>query len=460
MSYLFNTPQDRDEMLASIGVDSVERLFAEQIPDAVRLKRPLRLPEAMGEIELTRHMHELAARSQSVSSAACFMGGGAYDHFIPAAVDAIAGRGEFFTSYTPYQPEVSQGNLQVTFEYETLVCQLSGMDVSNASLYDGGSATLEAVLMCLAADKNRRRVLVSSSLNPQHRRILATYLQWVGAELVAVDAPGGATDAAAWREVCDDRLACGVVSLPNYFGGLEDVDSLVSAVKGCGGHTVSLYDPISVGLLRSPGDYGADVAVAEGQVLGNPLQFGGPYLGMLSCRESFIRRIPGRIAGQTVDRRGERCWVLTLQTREQHIRRDKATSNICTNQGLLALRATIYLSLLGPQGLRETAEHCLHATQYLKDRIAAECGGRFEIAFDGPSWREFTVRDRAGRVDQLLEGLRRRGILGGVPLQNDYPELADCFLVAVTEKRTAEEVDRYADALAAVDAAQGEVLHA
>lgn len=459
MSYLFNTPEDTAAMLSAIGAASIEQIFADQIPDRLRFKRPLDLPAAMNEMELSQHMQSLAARNMSADSSVCYLGGGAYDHFVPATVDAIASRGEFFTSYTPYQPEVSQGNLQVTFEYETLICELSGMDVSNASLYDGGSSAVEAALMCLATTPKRKTVLVSKTMHPQYRLALATYLQWLDAKLVEVDFQDGQTNFADWKSHCNEDLACAFVSLPNYFGGLEDVDALTTAAKACGASVVAVFDPIGVGLLKSPADYGADIAVAEGQCLGNPLQFGGPYLGILACRESFIRRMPGRIAGQTQDRHGNRCWVLTLQTREQHIRREKATSNICTNQGLFALRATIYLSLLGPQGLKETAEYCLHAAQYLKDRIASECE-QFEVAFDQPTWREFVIRDKAGDVSGVLAHMRGQNILGGIPLANDYPQLSDCFSVAVTEKRTQAQLDQYVAMLQAIEAHTREATYA
>jgi glycine dehydrogenase subunit 1 len=459
MSYLFNTPQDTAEMLSAIGAASIEQIFADQIPDRLRLKGPLALPSAMNEMELTQHMQALAVRNMSADSSVCYLGGGAYDHFIPAAVDALASRGEFFTSYTPYQPEVSQGNLQVTFEYETLICELSGMDVSNASLYDGGTSAVEAALMCLATTPSRKTVLVSKTMHPQYRSALATYLQWLDAKLVEVDFQDGRTNLDDWKAHCTDDLACAFVSLPNYFGGLENVDMLSAAAKACGASVVAVFDPIGVGLLKSPADYGADIAVAEGQCLGNPLQFGGPYLGILACRESFIRRMPGRIAGQTQDRLGNRCWVLTLQTREQHIRREKATSNICTNQGLFALRATIYLSLLGPQGLKETAEYCLHAAQYLKDRIAADCE-RFEVAFDQPTWREFVVRDKAGDVPGVLAQMQSQNILGGIPLGGDYSQLNDCFSVAVTEKRTQTQLDQYVSLLQAIEANTREATYA
>jgi glycine dehydrogenase subunit 1 len=444
MAYLFNTEEDREAMLQAIGAASVAELF-ESIPSELRMHRPLAIPPAMSEIELTQHAKQLAGKNLGAETATCFLGGGAYDHFIPAVVDAIASRGEFYTSYTPYQPEVSQGNLQVMFEYETLICQLTGMDVSNASLYDGASASVEAALMCLAQSDGRKRVVVPESLHPEYRACLRTYFQWIGAELVEVATPDGTLDIDRWNAALDDNTACVILPQPNFFGIVEDLKPFAAAAKKIGASVVACVDAISLGILDKPSNWSADVVVAEGQSLGNPLQYGGPYLGILACREAFVRRLPGRIAGQTIDRAGKRCWVLTLQTREQHIRREKATSNICTNQGLFALRAAIYLSLLGPQGLKETAILCGQKGQYFKQQIKSAT--RFEVAFHGATWREFVIRDQANDVTGAIEHLTSLGILGGIPLGTWYPHLADCFMVAVTEKRTKAEIDSYIAAL-------------
>jgi glycine dehydrogenase subunit 1 len=441
MAYVLNTAADQQAMLQAIGVSSIDELFA-LIPEELRLRRPLDLPPALCEQELTRHMTSLAARNDSAESKVCFLGGGSYDHFIPAVVDALAARGEFYTSYTPYQPEVSQGNLQAFFEYQTLICRLTGMDVSNASLYDGGSATAEAVLMARAATGRTGRVVVAQTLHPEYRQILGTYLQHLGTELVVVPAPQGRLAPEALHEAIDDHTACVVVQHPNFFGCLEAMEQLAAVAHQGGALLVVVVDPISLGLLKRPGDYGADIVVAEGQPLGNAMSFGGPYLGILACREAFVRRMPGRLAGQTVDRRGRRCFVLTLQTREQHIRREKATSNICTNQGLLALRATIYLALLGPHGLRQVAELCLRKSHYALRRLCDT--PRLRRAFPAATFKEFVLRDARGEVDALLEGALRAGFFAGVPLGRWYPELGDCFLVAVTEKRTRDEIDRFA----------------
>jgi glycine dehydrogenase subunit 1 len=445
MTYLLNTPHDQDAMLQAIGVESIEDLFA-GIPPELRLSRPLALPPAMSELELTRHMQALAGRNAHAGREICFLGGGSYDHFVPAVVDTLASRGEFYTSYTPYQAEVSQGNLQVMFEYQTLICQLTGMEVSNASLYDGGSATIEAVLLSMSATRRSGTVVAARSVHPEYREVLQTYLANLDTRLVIADSPEGRVDPQSLAAVLDDSVACVVLQHPNFFGCLEEVESIARVVHEAGALLVCVFDPLSLGLLQRPGSLGVDIAVAEGQALGSPMQFGGPYLGIMACREKFVRRLPGRIAGQTVDRRGRRCWVLTLQTREQHIRRDKATSNICTNQGLFALRAAIYLSVMGPHGMREVAELCLRKAHYAAELIMAR--ERFERRFTAPTFKEFVVRDRDGMVAELLGEAFQAGLLAGVPLGRWYSDLDDCFLVAVTEKRSKSEIDLLADVLA------------
>ena len=446
MPYFYNTPADQQAMLAAIGESSIEHLF-DMVPEEFRLRRPLDLPPALSELALAQHMEGLAAKNAHIGQKVCFLGGGAYDHFVPAVVDAIASRGEFYTSYTPYQPEVAQGNLQVMFEYQTLICQLTGMDVSNASLYDGGSAATEAVLLAMSVTGRPKKAVVASSVHPQYREILRTYFECLGAELVTVAAKSGVVTTADVARAVDGDTACVLVQHPNFFGCLEDVASLAKIAHDAGALLVQSFDPISLGVLKRPGDLGADVAVAEGQSLGTPLLYGGPYLGIMACREQFVRRMPGRIAGQTVDRRGRRCWVLTLQTREQHIRREKATSNICTNQGLFALRAAIYLAEMGPQGLAETAGLCVRKAHYARERLTS--GSRLKAAFEQPVFKEFVVRDSLRRVDELLSQALDAGYLAGIPLGPWYPELEDSFLVTVTEKRTKAEIDGLAEVLSA-----------
>lgn len=439
MPYIPNTDEDRRAMLEAIGVGSIDELF-EMIPSDLHLGRALDLPPAMGELELTSHVGELASLNVPASQSACFLGAGSYDHFIPSVVDFVASRSEFYTSYTPYQAEASQGNLKAFFEYQTLITQLTGMDVSNASLYDGAGAAAEAVLMACNVTRRHGKVVVSSAVHPEYRQVLSTYLANVETELVTLDASDGVTLAAALDAVVDEETACVLVQHPNFFGCLEDVENLASVTHAKGAALIVSVDPISLGLLKRPGDYGADIVVAEGQALGTPLSYGGPYLGILACGEKYLRRMPGRLVGETVDRRDRRCWVLTLQTREQHIRRAKATSNICTNQGLLALRATVYLSAMGPQGLRGTAELCLKKARYAMNEWTGE--GLLQPAFAAPTFKEFVLRVPQGRIDKLLSAASDQGIMAGVPLGCWYPQLEDCLLLAVTEKRTKAEIDR------------------
>ncbi len=445
MPYIANTEDDRRRMLERIGVGSVDELF-EVIPPSIRLNRPLAVPPALSEPELVRHVRELAGCNDVAGI--CFLGAGAYDHFIPAVVDELASRNEFYTAYTPYQPEASQGSLQAFFEFQSLICDLTGMEVANASLYDGATAAAEATLMALSVTKRYGKVLISSTVHPHVRAVVRTYLQHLEPELVEVPASGGVTDVDALADAVDDQTAAVLVQHPNFFGALEPVTAVGEAAHRAGALFIVAYDPISLGILKRPGDYGADIAVAEGQPLGIPLQYGGPYLGLLSCRRAYVRRMPGRLVGATLDRDGRRCFVLTLQTREQHIRRQKATSNICTNQGLLALRATIYLAALGPQGLREAALGCVRNAHRLAELLADE--GLAELAFPhAPFFKEFALRIPGADVPALVRQMRRAGIHAGVPLGRYDPALGDCLLVAVTEKRTDEELHRYVAAFRA-----------
>jgi glycine dehydrogenase subunit 1 len=441
MPYIANTPDDQRAMLEAIGIGSIDELFS-AIPNELRLDRPLAIGPALTELDLTRRMTALAAKNKSAGERVCFLGGGSYDHFIPAVVDTIGSRGEFYTSYTPYQPEASQGNLQVFFEYQTLITAITGMDVSNASLYDGASAAAEAVLMAVHAT-GRRRIVTAASVHPEYRQVLATYMEDLDLELVTVGTPAGVLTTSELQAAVDDETACVLLQHPNFFGCLEAVERIGEIAHAAGALFVVAVDPISLGLLKRPGDYGADIVVAEGQSLGSPMAFGGPYLGILACREQFVRRMPGRIAGETVDRRGRRCWVLTLQTREQHIRREKATSNICTNQGLFALRATVYLAALGPVGLREVAELCLQKSHYAARQLA-ERGG-WPLRFDAPFFKEFVVKTPGSNIDQRIQEGVDAGYFIGVPLGRWYPELSDALLVTVTEKRTKAEIDGLAE---------------
>ena len=446
MSYVLNTADDRKAMLAAIGAGSVDELF-QQIPAEYRLQRALEIAPELSEIELTQHMKGLAAKNRGAEGSVCFLGGGAYDHFIPAVVDAVASRSEYYTAYTPYQAEASQGSLQAFFEYQTLICQLTGMDVANASLYEGGSAVAEAVFMAINQTGRTGKVLIAESVHPEYRQTLDTYLVNLESHIraEALPTPHGNLDPDDLKKAIDDETVCVVVQHPNFFGCLEEVEALAKAAKEKGAVFIVSFDPISLGLLKNPGAYGADIAIAEGQCLGNPLVYGGPYLGVLACREQFLRKMPGRLVGQTVDRHGNRCWVLTMQTREQHIRRAKATSNICTNQGLFALRAAVYLAALGPKGLRETADLCLRKAHYAAKQLVTLPG--VQLKYDRPFFKEFTLH-LPGEVPSLLRKLLEAGYHGGLSLGQWYGDRKDCLTVAVTEKRTKEEIDGLRNALA------------
>jgi len=438
LSYLLNTPEDVEAMLARIGVASVEELFS-LIPADLRLKRPLDIPRALSEIELTQLASGLAAKNQAAGDGVCFLGGGSYDHFIPSVVDAVASRSEFYTAYTPYQAEASQGSLQAFFEYQSLICDLTGMDVANASLYEGGSGVAEAVLLALNVTDGRREVLIAESVHPEYRQVLSTYLANLNAKIVTLPTPDGCLNPDDLKKAITDQTVCIVAQHPNFFGHLEEIQALTDIAHSKGALSVVSFDPISLGLLRRPGQYGADIAVAEGQCLGTPMGYGGPYLGIMACRQEFVRKLPGRLVGQTVDRNGKRCWVLTLQTREQHIRREKATSNICTNQGLFALRAAVYLAALGPQGLKETAELCLQKSHYAAEQLQKLPG--VGMKFARPFFKEFTIK-LPGNIPGLLTELRKSSIHAGLSLGRWYPKLADSLTIAVTEKRTKGEIDQ------------------
>jgi len=446
LSYVLNTTADQQTMLRAIGVGAIEELF-NCIPRPLRLTRLLNVPPALPEMELEQHLTHLAGNSAAPDHAVCFLGGGSYDHFIPAVVDAVAGRSEFYTAYTPYQAEASQGSLQAFFEYQTLITQLTGLDVANASLYDGGSAVAEAVLMAMGIAPKRHKVLIAESVHPEYRQTLLTYLANLEVQVSTLKTPDGWIDPDLARRAVDEQTLCVIVQHPNFFGGLEEVEAISKLAHDKGALFIVSFDPISLGVLKRPGHYRADIAVAEGQCLGNSMAFGGPYLGILACREEFVRKMPGRLVGQTVDRQGQRCWVLTLQTREQHIRREKATSNICTNQGLLALRAAVYLAALGPQGLRETAELCTRKAHYAAEQLTRIPG--IALKFKLPFFKEFVV-EVPGEVDvpRLLARLLRAGYHAGLPVGRWYPALGSCLGVSVTEKRTKAEIDAFAAALA------------
>ena len=439
MKYIPATPAERERMLRSAGVLRVEDLFAD-IPAEVRLTRPLDLPPAMPDPDLLAHMRTLAGRNVDCDRLACFLGAGAYDHFVPSTVPHLALKPEFLTAYTPYQAELMQGELQAMYEYQTMMCELLAMDVANASMYDGASATGEAAAM--AADVTKRsEVLISSALHPEYRQVLRTYATHLPITVRDLPARDGVTSPDAVHEAVTDDTAAVIVQSPNFFGCVEDGAALAQAAHGRGALlVVAIAEPLSLGLIKPPGEYGADIVTGEGQPLGNALNYGGPYLGIMATRQEFVRRIPGRLVGRTVDTEGRPGYVLTLQTREQHIRRAKATSNICTNEALNALVAAVYLATLGRQGVRDVAELNARKTHYLRERIAQVPG--YSLPFAAPVFNEFVVRCPVA-PEEINKRLLEHGILGGLPLGRFYPDLADCWLLCVTERRSREEIDRF-----------------
>jgi len=446
VSYIPHTEADRRAMLEAIGVGSVEELFT-SIPEAVR-HPTLDLPSPLSEMELLAELREMSERNADLDHYACFLGAGAYHHFIPAVVDAVIGRGEFYTAYTPYQPEISQGTLQAIYEYQTMVCRLTGMEVANASHYDGATALAEAALMAFEVSRGRKhKVIVAPDLHPEYRQVLRTYLRGTALSLAGdQDLQAGVKDL---MELIDEDTACVLMQNPNFFGELLPVDgadglrALADSLHEAGGLLVVAVDPISLGLFTPPGEYGADIVVGEGQSLGNPLSFGGPYLGLFACRDRYKRRMPGRLAGATVDTQGRRGFVLTLATREQHIRRARATSNICTNQALCALAACVYLAALGRHGLRRVAELCYHKAHYAARRIEDLPG--YEV-LGRRFFKEFVVRCPRPPAE-VNAHLLECGIIGGYDLGHDYPHLSGCMLLCVTEMNTREQIDRLAAAL-------------
>ena len=430
-------------MLETIGVESVDELF-EQIPAGVRLGRSLDLEPALSESELVAHLTELASRNLDTGRELSFLGAGIYDHYVPAVVDAVLARGEFLTAYTPYQPEMSQGVLQAIFEYQTAICELTGMDVSNASGYDGTTVAADACYVAKHAT-GRSKVVLAETVNPQVRQVVKTYAPGFGLDVVEVPHRNGTIDPDELQAAASDA-ACVIFQQPNFFGCLEPAPDLAAAAGDAGALAVAHVDPVSLGVLEAPGAYGCALAIGEGQSAGNYQSYGGPHYGFFAARSEFIRRMPGRISGETVDSDGERGFVLTLQTREQHIRREKATSNITTNQTLLALAGLVHLSWLGPQGLRELGETCLALSHYAKERLR-QAG--LELVFpDKATFKEFAVR--AGRpAKDAIRSARSNGVHPGYALGRDYAGLDDALLVAVSERRTTEEIDRLVEVLTA-----------
>ncbi|KAB8143904.1 aminomethyl-transferring glycine dehydrogenase subunit GcvPA [Chloroflexia bacterium SDU3-3] len=438
--YISLTDADRAAMLKAIGVEQIDDLFAD-VPAEVRFPE-VQLPQPMSEMAIRRELAALSGANADAAKQSIFLGAGAYNHFVPSAVDQILRRAEFYTAYTPYQPEVSQGTLQAIFEYQSMICRLTGMDVANASHYDGGTALAEAAIMAVASLRGRRKVVVPPSVNPQYRAIIRTLLQGTEIEIVGDENPE-ATPAQLAAQL-DSSTAALIVQSPDFFGALHDLRPLVEQAHAAGALLIHHFDPIALALFQTPGEARADIATAEGQPLGGGLGFGGPYLGIFTSSEKYMRKLPGRLTGATLDVDGKLAYVLTLRAREQDIRRETATSNICTNQALMALASTVYMALMGRQGLRKVAELCYHRAHYAAAQIATIPG--FSVRGDGPFFKEFVVQCPQP-VAQINARLLERGIVGGYDLAQDYPHLGDAMLLCVTEMNSREDIDALLDAL-------------
>ena len=449
--YIPNTDQDREAMLKAIGVAEVNELFSE-VPESLRYPK-LELPTALSELELMNEIQRLARRNADAADNACFLGAGAYHHFIPATVPHLIFRSEFYTAYTPYQAEISQGTLQTIFEYQSLICALTGMEVANASHYDGATATAEGAILALNQLHGRDKVLVCPSLHPEYRATLRTYLEGQGVTIVG-DEDTSATFEQVINRHLDEKTACVIVGNPDFMGQMRDLRPYADRVHAAGALFIVSTYPISLGLYRPPGEYGADVVVGEGQSLGNPMAFGGPYLGIFATKDKYVRRMAGRLVGQTVDTQGRRGFVLTLQAREQHIRREKATSNICTNQALNALAACVYLSTLGKSGLRQVAELCYHKAHYAAAEINLLPGYRVDL--EREFFNEFVVYCPRP-VAEINASLQEHKIIGGYDLSRDYPHLGNAMLVAVTEMNTREQIDGLVKALGNIRSSKSNV---
>lgn len=440
--YIPNTKADQSRMLEFIGVKNIDELV-NCIPDDLRLKASLHIPGPMSEIDLARYAADLGELDANSRSFAYFLGAGIYDHYIPSTVPAIIGRSEFYTSYTPYQPELSQGNLQATFEFQTLICQLTEMEVANASMYDGATALAEAALMATAVT-NRKEWVVSGCVHPAYLDVMRTYAWASGHNIVESQRSNILTDIDDLSRRVTEDTACVIMQSPNFFGAIELMSAAEKIAHSVGAIFIVCFDPISLGLMKPPGDLGADICVGEGQPLGIAMGYGGPLLGLFACKREYIRQMPGRVVGATTDTEGRRGYTLTLQTREQHIRRERATSNICTNEALNALAATVYLATLGQQGLRNVANLCLQKAHYAAERIAGIPG--YSILGDARFFKEFLVKCERP-VAEINEQLLSKGIMGGLDMETFYPDLAGHMLLCVTEKRTKEEIDSLVEGL-------------
>ena len=436
MPYIPHTDADREAMLATIGVSSIDELFRD-IPENLVVKGEMDLPPALDEYRLMAHLQEIAAKNVNMAETVCFLGAGVYDRYVPASVSAVISRGEFLTAYTPYQPEASQGYLQTIYEFQSMVAELYGMDIANASMYDGATSMAEAAIMATGVN-GRNKVVVSDAVHPHYRQVLATYCWSMGIEVVTIPHTGGATTD---YSAVNDEAACVIVQYPNFFGTIEDLNQTRSAATGAGALMVVVADPVACALLKPPGAFGADVVVGEGQPMGIAMGLGGPLVGLFTCKSELIRRIPGRIVGRTKEAHGDKTgYVMTLRTREQDIRREKATSNICTNEALMALAATVYMSALGKNGMRKVAESSVQNTQYAISKLTA-AGAK--VKFSGKVFDEFTL-ELPKNATAVRDALLAKGILAGLPLGPYYPGMENSLLVAVTEIRSKDQIDRFA----------------
>jgi len=444
--YIPHTLEDEKSMLQTIGLDTLDQLF-EDIPKDVRLNRELDLPKAKSELEVSAYLKKLADKNSSLSELTSFLGAGAYDHYIPSVINHIISRSEFYTSYTPYQPEISQGTLQYIFEYQTMICKLTGMDVANASLYDGGTAIVEAALMA-AAHSKKGDIVVSKSVAPSARRILDTYAHAQGLRVIEIDIKDGETDIEQLASLVSNDTAAVVVQSPNFFGIIEDLKGLADvAHRGKKTSLIASMNPMSLGLLKSPSQLGVDIVVGDAQPFGIPIQFGGPYLGFMAAKKDYVRKFPGRIVGETVDLDGKRAFCLTLTAREQHIRREKATSNICSNQGLNALAALVYMVTMGKEGIREVANQSVQKSHFAYNKLIES--GKYKPLYNKPFFIEFALTSDID-AEKINKELLNENIVGGYRLEDEYPELKNSILYAVTEKRTKEEILKLVNVLEAI----------
>ncbi|KEI98695.1 aminomethyl-transferring glycine dehydrogenase subunit GcvPA [Clostridium botulinum] len=443
--YIPNTEKETKEILDFLSIKSVDELFSD-IPDNLKLNRELKLESSLSELEVEKRLKDLALKNKSMEDMTCFLGAGIYDHYIPSVIKHITGRSEFYTAYTPYQPEVSQGTLQAIFEYQSMICALTGMEVSNSSMYDGATATAEAAILSIVSTK-RNTIIVSKSVNPDTRKVLKTYLKYRGYNMIEVDLEDGTTDVDKVINSLDKNVAAVIIQSPNFFGLVEDVENMVDAIHKNKSLLIMNVDPISLGILKSPGELGADIVVGDGQCLGANMSYGGPGLGFMNTTKKLMRKMPGRIVGQTEDVEGKRGFVLTLQAREQHIRREKATSNICSDQTAVAIGAAVYMATLGKEGIREVAKQCAAKSHYAYNELIKS--GKYKPVFNKPFFKEFVVKGEASPCE-INNKLLENNTLGGYDLGKVYSEYKNSMLLCVTEKRTREDIDNLVKVMEAI----------